>query len=98
MLSYCATSPRSSAPWARRRATVASMSPSPKASGGCSAVSAWSLALTLTPTPPLTGDYPAAAASQQQALALCRDLGNLEGQAEALSCLGVVQQESGDYP
>src|SRR6266436_5291200 len=26
MLSYCATSPRSSAPWARRRATVSSMS------------------------------------------------------------------------
>src|SRR5262245_20500903 len=26
MVSYCATSPRSSAPWARRRATVSSMS------------------------------------------------------------------------
>jgi tetratricopeptide (TPR) repeat protein len=46
----------------------------------------------------LTGDYPAATASQQQALALCRDLGNRQGQAEALNCLGVVQQEEGDYP
>ena len=46
----------------------------------------------------LTGDYPAAAASQQQALALFRDLGNLYGQAYALNCLGVVQQETGDYP
>ena len=46
----------------------------------------------------LTGDYPAAAASQQQALALFRDLGDLHGQADALNCLGVVQQETGDYP
>jgi tetratricopeptide (TPR) repeat protein len=35
-----------------------------------------------------TGDYPAAAASHQQALTLCRDLGNLHGQAEALNRLG----------
>ena len=36
----------------------------------------------------LTGDYPAAAASHQQALALFGDLGNRLGQAEALNRLG----------
>ena len=46
----------------------------------------------------LTGDYPAAAASRQQALALFRDLGNRRGQADALNDLGVVQQLTGDYP
>ena len=35
-----------------------------------------------------TGDYPAAAASHQQALALFRDLGNRLGEAEALNRLG----------
>jgi len=35
-----------------------------------------------------TGDYPAAAASHQRALALFADLGNLLGQAEALNRLG----------
>jgi tetratricopeptide (TPR) repeat protein len=35
-----------------------------------------------------TGDYPAAAASHQQALALFGDAGNLLGQAEALNRLG----------
>ena len=45
-----------------------------------------------------TGDYPAAAASQRQALALFCDLGDLYGQAGALNDLGVVQQETGDYP
>jgi tetratricopeptide (TPR) repeat protein len=35
-----------------------------------------------------TGDYPAAAASHQQALALFGDLGNRLGQAEALNRLG----------
>jgi tetratricopeptide (TPR) repeat protein len=35
-----------------------------------------------------TGDYPAAAASHQQALALFEDLGNPLGQAEALNRLG----------
>ena len=35
-----------------------------------------------------TGDYPAAAASHRQALALFTDLGNLLGQAEALNRLG----------
>lgn len=36
----------------------------------------------------LTGDHPAAAASQQQALALFDDLGHRLGQAEALNRLG----------
>jgi tetratricopeptide (TPR) repeat protein len=36
----------------------------------------------------LTGDYPAAATSLQQALALFGDLGGLHGQAEALNDLG----------
>ena len=36
----------------------------------------------------LTGDYPAAAASHQQALELFRDLGERLGQAEALNSLG----------
>ena len=36
----------------------------------------------------LTGDYPAAAASHQHALELCRDLGEPLGQAEALNRLG----------
>jgi tetratricopeptide (TPR) repeat protein len=45
-----------------------------------------------------TGDYPAAAASQQQALTLSRDLGDLPGQAWSLNGLGLVQQETGDYP
>ena len=45
-----------------------------------------------------TGDYPAAAASQQQALALFRDLGHRLGQAHALNDLGLVQQQTGDYP
>jgi len=39
----------------------------------------------------LTGDHPAAACAQQ-ALALCRDLGDLRGQAYALNCLGMAQQ------
>ena len=39
-----------------------------------------------------------ATASQQRALALCRDLGDLFGQAYALNTLGVVQQETRDYP
>src|SRR5207253_10037218 len=46
----------------------------------------------------LTGDHPAAAASQQQALALFGDLGEPMGQAYALNDLGLVQQETGDYP
>ena len=46
----------------------------------------------------LTGDYPAAAASHQQALELFRDLGDRAGQAHALNELGLVQQLTGDYP
>ena len=46
----------------------------------------------------LTGDYPAAAASHQQALELFRDLGDRLGQAYALNDLGIVQRLTGDYP
>ena len=45
----------------------------------------------------LTGDYPAAAASHRQALALYRDLGDRRGQAYALNHLGVVRRLTGDY-
>jgi len=41
-----------------------------------------------------TGDYPAAAAGRQQALALFRDLGNLLGQAEALNRLGELSSRT----
>ena len=46
----------------------------------------------------LTGDYPAAAASQTEALRLFRDIGNQRGQAWALNELGLVQWVTGDYP
>ena len=46
----------------------------------------------------LIGDYPAATASQTQALQLYRDLGDRQGQAWALNNLGAVQQCTGDYP
>lgn len=46
----------------------------------------------------LTGDYPAAAASQQQALQLYRDLGHRKGEAAALSELGILHSEMRDYP
>jgi tetratricopeptide (TPR) repeat protein len=42
----------------------------------------------------LTGDYPAAAASHQQALELNRDDGNRLGQAETLNCLGELSSRS----
>ena len=45
-----------------------------------------------------TGDYPAAAASQQQALDMFRDLGHRQGQAMATGNLGIVQLRTGDYP
>ena len=44
------------------------------------------------------GDYAAAAASDQQALAQFRDLGDLAGQAAAPNELGLAQQLTGDYP
>jgi tetratricopeptide (TPR) repeat protein len=44
------------------------------------------------------GDYPAAAASLAQALALYRDLGDLPSQAHALNQLGFLHIETGDYP
>ena len=46
----------------------------------------------------LTGDYPAAAASQDQARRLFRDLGDRPGQAWALNQLGLVQWLTGNYP
>ena len=46
----------------------------------------------------LTGNYPAAAASHQQALELFRDARHRHGQAAALTALGTVQRLTGDYP
>ena len=46
----------------------------------------------------MTGDYPAAAASQIQALEMYRQLGNELGEANALNDLGIVQQATGNYP
>jgi tetratricopeptide (TPR) repeat protein len=43
-----------------------------------------------------TGDYPAAAASHQRALALFRDLGSLLGQAEVLNRLGELSSRTSD--
>jgi hypothetical protein len=45
----------------------------------------------------LTGDYAAATASQQQALALCRDTGHVRGQTFAVANLAIVQRLTGDY-
>ena len=41
-----------------------------------------------------TGEYPAAAANHQQALALFSDLGNLLGPAEALNRLGELSSRT----
>ena len=46
----------------------------------------------------VTGDYPAAAQAQEQALGIYRDLGDRLGQANALTDLGIVQVATGDYP
>ncbi|MCA1681830.1 MAG: tetratricopeptide repeat protein, partial [Actinobacteria bacterium] len=46
----------------------------------------------------LTGDYPAAADSLRQALALSGDLGDRLGEAHALTNLGGMQYLTGDYP
>ena len=46
----------------------------------------------------LTGDYPAAAASQTEALRLFCDIGNQRGQAWALAQIAVVQRLTGNYP
>jgi len=45
----------------------------------------------------LAGNYAAAAASLQQALALYRDIGHRLGQAVALTHLGTVQRLTSDY-
>ena len=42
----------------------------------------------------LTGDYPAAAASHQQALKLLRNAGDRLGQAETLNCLGELSSRT----
>ena len=46
----------------------------------------------------LTGDYPAATASHQRALALFSDLGNLLGQAEAHNNLGQLAIRTENVP
>jgi len=46
----------------------------------------------------MTGDYPAATASQGQAVELYRQLGSRLGEANARNDLGLVQQATGDYP
>jgi tetratricopeptide (TPR) repeat protein/transcriptional regulator with XRE-family HTH domain len=46
----------------------------------------------------LTGDYPAAARAEEQALGIYRDLGDRLGQAFALRHLGYVRRMTGDYP
>ena len=45
----------------------------------------------------LTGDYPAAAQAEEQALGIYRDLGDRLGQANALSNLGAARRSMGDY-
>jgi tetratricopeptide (TPR) repeat protein/transcriptional regulator with XRE-family HTH domain len=46
----------------------------------------------------LTGDYPAAAQTLEQALGIYRDLGDRLGQAGVLGDLGLVWRTTGDYP
>ena len=46
----------------------------------------------------LTGDFPAAAQAQEQALGIYRDLGDRLGQANALNDLGAVRRGTGEYP
>ena len=45
-----------------------------------------------------TGEYPAAAQALEQALGICRDIGDRRGQANALRELGVVRRLTGEYP
>jgi tetratricopeptide (TPR) repeat protein len=44
------------------------------------------------------GDYPAAVQAQEEALGICRDLGNRLSQANALVSLGIAKRATGDYP
>src|SRR5262249_62237249 len=46
----------------------------------------------------LTGDYPAAAQAQEQALGIYRDLSDRLGQANALTDLGMVRRLTGEFP
>jgi len=48
--------------------------------------------------PQRTGDYSGAAEALQEALDICRDIGDRLGQATALGFLGVVRRLTGDYP
>jgi tetratricopeptide (TPR) repeat protein/transcriptional regulator with XRE-family HTH domain len=45
-----------------------------------------------------TGDYPAAARSQDQALEIYRNLGSLPGEAGTISFLGLVHLATGNFP
>ena len=44
----------------------------------------------------MAGDYPGAARDLQEALGICRDLGDWPGQAHALNCLGIVRLSTGE--
>jgi tetratricopeptide (TPR) repeat protein len=44
----------------------------------------------------MTGDYPAAAQALEQALGICRDLGDRGGEAETLNESGMLHRVSGD--
>jgi hypothetical protein len=44
----------------------------------------------------LTGDYPAAAQVLEQALGISRDIGDRDGEAEALNETGALHRVSGD--
>ena len=46
----------------------------------------------------VTGEYPDAARDLQEALGICRDLGDRPGQASALTFLGAGEWLTGDYP
>ena len=46
----------------------------------------------------LTGDYPEAILDLEEALGICRDLGDRPGEARALTSLGDVRRLTEDYP
>ena len=46
----------------------------------------------------MTGEYPDAVRDLQEALGICRDLGDRPGQASALTFLGAGEWLTGDYP
>jgi tetratricopeptide (TPR) repeat protein len=80
-------------------ARIASTAPSrplgaPRARPDCAARAA--LTASSGSDQQLTGDYPAAAASHQQALELCRNAGDRIYQAETLNCLGELASRTAD--